>query len=666
MEFDTETGRSITLVRDGRVIDQLFGGGSFRIDAALGCERVPGAMGSVGQSKRTSWPAVVLGCILMGIFSHAGCRSRVEQESRSDRSTLAVPDDNLADDGRISEKVAARHADDRHLSVPEDGDRDLNASQVPFVDVTARSGIEFAFESGRDAGEFAILESLGGGVSAFDYDRDGRCDVLFAGGGRLSGKEIESASCGLFRNLGNWDFADVTDVSGSAARAYYTHGIFPGDFDGDGFQDLAISGYGGVQLFQNQGDGTFRKAGQLRTHQQLPWSTSLAWVDLDHDGHLDLYVTHYVDWSWENHPVCPGSRGVEREVCAPQEFRGLSDAFYRNDGLGGWKPQGESIGLVSGGKGLGVVGGDVNLDGFVDLYVANDTTANFLYLGQPDGSLREVGEIAGVAGDDVGVTTGSMGVAISDIDSDGWPDIWVTNFERELFAFYRNDGGKFFTHASRRFGLAALRGLFVGFGTVPIDFDRDGDRDLFVANGHVSYASPHAPYRQLPLLLRNDQDSVLRQVAVTDAVDRYLSSPHTGRGVARADFDGDGWEDLAVSHLEGPVALLRGTSPAAETTRAWQVASLQLVGRTASRDAYGAVIRADGLDRPAVFLHNAGGSYLSQNEPVVRVTWPPEADPAGLTWTVTWPGGVREVFPAPVADRTVVWVEGEGRRVDWK
>lgn len=536
-----------------------------------------------------------------------------------------------------------------------DAARELNLSRdAPaqtarplFTDITAETGIDFSFHSGRNAGEFAILESLGGGVAAFDYDADGHRDLMFAGGGTLADQTVAGLPCGLFQNRGKLKFHDVTDVAGVTADAFYNHGIFPGDFNADGFADLAVSGYGGVQLFRNQGDGTFVRFDLWQTDPQHPWSSSLAWGDFNHDGLLDLYVAHYVDWSWRNHPVCPGPPGVEREVCPPREFHGISDALYLNRDRGRFERVNESVGLVDGGKGLGVVAGDINLDGHLDLYVANDTTDNFLYWNDGHGQLEESGMISGAAADEVGVNTGSMGVCLQDFDNDGQPDLWVTNFERELFGLYHNEKANLFSHVSRGAGLAGLNGLYVGFGTVFVDFDFDGDRDLVAANGHVSYASPHAPFRQLPLLLENQRGKRFTQRNEPG----YFATGHTGRGLASVDLDNDGGTDFAVSHLEEPVSVLRGLPPPNER---W--ATVRLVGRQSNRDAIGASISRETETGMQRWMCNSGGSYLSQSDRRIRLALPPEGTEA--KFTVHWPGGNEQTFACPKEATHVVWVEG--------
>lgn len=493
-----------------------------------------------------------------------------------------------------------------------------------FQEITSQTGINFTFSSGRSAGEFAIIESLGGGLGAWDMDRDGQTDLMIAGGGTLDNKSVESRPCAFFRNLGQWKFIDNTAVANAQASEFFSHGIFHADWDNDGFGDVAISGYGGVQMLHNMGDGTFSRIESLISHPTHPWSSSLAWADFDKDGNLDLYVTHYVDWSWTKHPACAG-QVVEREVCPPREFAGVSDAIYFSDGQGGFIRRDKEVGLVSEGKGLGVVAADIDLDNDMDIYVANDTVDNFLYVND-QGTFSESAVIAGVAGNESGVSTGSMGTLVFDANGDLLPDIWAVNFERELFALYRNEDNEAFSHVSRAFGLGSIGGSYVGFGTLALDFDLDGDLDLIVVNGHVSYASPYAPYKQRALLLENLDNSRFREVPSKG----YFDTPHTSRGVVQADFNYDGLVDLAVSHQEEPVSILQGLAKAIPNGQL----CLQLIGTQSPRDATGAVAFCENR----LAMNNAGGSYLSQSE---QRLWLTGLDDKALSHEVTikWPSG---------------------------
>ncbi len=511
--------------------------------------------------------------------------------------------------------------------------------------------LNFQFHSGRSAGHYAIIESLGGGVSAIDYDLDGNIDLMFSGGGDLNEPLVTGRACGLFRNLGSFHFEDVTPRAECSADRFYNHGIFPGDFDGDGFPDLAISGYGGVQLYRNCGDGTFAFWQTWKSHEQHPWSTSLAWGDFDGDGHLDCYVAHYVDWSWQKNPPCSAGPQVPREVCPPRAFQGVTDAIYVNDGRGGFERRVSEIGLVAGGKGLGVVAGDINQNGHVDLYVANDTTDNFLYWNDGYGRFQEQAILAGVSGDSAGVNTGSMGIALADLNGNGLPDLWVTNFERELFALYRNEGNRLFSHISRSAGIGAIEGLYVGFGTVAIDLLATGRQNLFVANGHVSYHSAQAEFLQQPLWLSQTASGsfVRRQPG------GYFGQRHSGRGLIHVDLDNNGSWDLVFTHLEEQPAVLATHHPKTEN---WSL--VRLVGTGANRDAIGATLTVPTVHGADQYLVCGGGSYLSQSDLRLRLVHD-HADPASSV-KVRWPGGTEELFSLPASRAQVTWVEGSGLR----
>lgn len=531
--------------------------------------------------------------------------------------------------------AASVASENTHSAPPPD-------SSVRFIDATDASGIRFAYSNGRSAQEFAILESLGGGVGLFDIDLDGNLDVMFAGGGNLDDKQVTSRPCALFRNLGNWRFEDTTVSAGAQADTFFTHGVYPGDFDGDGFDDLAVSGYGGVQLLRNAGDGTYIEAGNLGTETPNNWSSSLAWCDINCDGLLDLYVTNYVDWSWQKHPFCPGKGDAKQEVCAPSQFSGMKDILYLNSGEELVRDSSSILPIQDGGKGLGVIILDLNQDGRDDVYVANDTVDNFLYLSNDDG-WEESAIIAGVSGDDRGIGNGSMGIATLDADGNALPDLFVSNFERELSAMYRNEGDGLFSYVSRAAGFASYEAGFVGFGTVPIDLDFDGDQDLAVANGHVSYASPHAPYRQLPLLFENVVGKFHR---VTDS--GYFSEAHTGRGLATGDLDNDGAEDLVFSNLEESSRVVRATQRPPNYRR------IQLVGTKSNRPAFGAKLSISLKDKTLTRFVYGGGSYLSSSDR--RITFAVPAEFEGAV-TVAWPRSPPESF---TLEQQLEWVLVEG------
>jgi hypothetical protein len=520
-------------------------------------------------------------------------------------------------------------------------------NQVQLEDVTAAAQVTFVYRNGAEAGECTILESLGGGVGLCDLDRNGHLDLFFPGGGSFGpGPQVQGKNPDLFLNYGQWQFAKVTAAAGLERQSpFYSHGCAMGDYDNDGFADVLVTGFGGVQLWHNQGDGTFQESSAASGIVDESWSSSAGWGDLNGDGSLDLYVVHYVDWSLANHPNCPGRQAGQRDICPPRHFNGLPDRILLSGGDGTFRDATGDLGLRLDGKGLGVVLADVDLDRDLDIYVANDTTDNFLYLNGGDGTLEEAGLIRGVARDDLGVANGSMGVDVCDFNRDGRPDLWVANYERESFGLYRNEGHAQFLHVSQATGITSLGGMFVGFGTAFADLDGDGDEDVLIANGHVIKYPRAAPVRQVPLLLLNEQGR-FRQ-AVFGPAD-YFSTPHMGRGLAVGDLDGDRRPDAVFAHTNEPATLL-----ANRTQNGNQHVVLRLAGRSSSRDAVGAVVVLHTSTGDLLRQVKGGGSYLSQSD--LALHWGVPAGSSVRGATVSWPSGrQQELSEAEIAGSRLI------------
>lgn len=478
-----------------------------------------------------------------------------------------------------------------------------------FVDKTAGTGVDFTYRNGEEAGHFSIVESLGGGAALFDYDGDGRLDLFVPGGGKYEkGPKMRGLSPVLYRNEGDWKFRNVTKEAGLDAAPFYSHGATVGDYDNDGWPDIAVTGYGGLLLFRNRGDATFEECAVPSGLTDPQWSSSAAWGDLNGDGTLDLYVAHYANWSWKNHPYCDAPGGKGREVCAPRRFDPLPDTLYFGTGDGRFRDGTKQAGLKPEGKGLGVVIADLNLDGRPDIYVGNDTVPNLLYENLGGGRFSEIGLRSGTSANEMGTPDGSMGVDVGDFNRDGLPDLWVANYEQESFALYRNEGRMNFTHVSLSHGVTAVGGLYVGWGTVFLDFDRDGDEDVFVSNGHVIRHPTSSPLRQKPLLLQNEGGK--RFVNVAPEAGDYFTGGHMGRGVAAGDIDNDGDTDLVVCHTNEPVSLLANES---KTSNGWL--SLRLIGTRTSRDPVGARVRVETTHGAQVKQLKGGTSYASSSDP---------------------------------------------------
>jgi hypothetical protein len=520
---------------------------------------------------------------------------------------------------------------------------------IVFRDITSDSGVDSMYRNGRDAGKFSILESLGGGTAAFDYDGDGLVDLFFTGGGGFDGTRVFGLPSRLFRNVDGTHFEEISTGAGLPDPETYTQGCSVGDFDGDGFEDIVVTGYAALQLLHNMGDGTFEEVHVAAGLTDPLWSSSAAWGDLNGDGWPDLYVAHYVDWSFENDPVCPSPWPEhDRDVCPPRAFGPLPDVVYYSRGDGTFYDASKEANLRSDGKGLGVILADLDHDGDLDVYVANDMVDNFLYQNDGKGHFVEAGLLTGTATDFEGKPNGSMGLAVCDYNGDLWPDLWVTNFEQESFALYRNDGTGNFVHASREAGITALGNLFVGFGTAMGDLDCDGDEDTVIANGHVVYYPTASTERQLAVLLENTGKG--RFVRVEARPGSYFAKEHIGRGLAMADLNNDGLLDVVAGNSNEPAAvLLNATKPAGSWVR------LRLVGRESGRDAVGTRVVLKTTQGDQLRHVAGGGSFESQSDVRVHFGLRPRAAPVRAT--IWWPSGIVQTVDDIRATETMTVVE---------
>ena len=543
--------------------------------------------------------------------------------------------------------------------VPKSGS--VSSSPIRFEEVTASSGVDFKYRNGEEAGEVAILESLGGGVGLFDLDGDGDLDLCLPGGGHYSDKKADGKRDvlgwphAIYRNDGDWHFTDVTASIGATASPHYSHGAAAADYDNDGFCDLLITGYGGVLLLRNQGDGTLEEVAQSAGMTDRLWSSSAAWGDFNKDGMLDVYIAHYVDWSFDKHPFCPGPKAGTRESCPPREFKGLPDVLYFSNGDGTFRDVSKESGLQFEGKGLGVLSADLDVDGDVDVYVGNDTVANFLYRNDGSGKFEEVGLVSGTALNQTGSPDGSMGVDVGDFNLDGLPDLWVANFERESIALYRNDGNCLFQHVSQGAGVTAVGALYVGWGTAFCDFDNDGDEDTFVSNGHVIRYPENAPIREKPLLFENRSGKRLENVAAV--VGSYFNEPHQGRGSAAGDLDRDGDQDLVISCMNESVSLLKNITRAKHH---W--ISLRLVGRQSPRFPIGAVVTLKTSLGEQTHQIKGGTSYASTTDSRLHFGLGVEAKVDSVT--IRWPSGEIQALATLESDRAWVVIEQSAAVID--
>lgn len=546
---------------------------------------------------------------------------------------------------------------------PEDPEEVPLPALELFRDVTADSGVNFTCRNGEESDHFTLLESLGSGVALIDFDGDGLLDIFLIGGGYFGGedrRQILGYPCKLYKNLGNWKFQDVTAQVGLDKFSFYAHGAAVADYDRDGWPDLLVTGYGKLALFHNESDGRggrkFVEATD-RAHLQDPhWNTSAAWADLDGDGYPDLYVCHYVDWSWKTHQPCPGDNdSIPNDVCPPGKFQGVAHALYRNNRDGTFTDVSAEAGIRQGptnsGMGLGVVIVDINDDRKPDIFAVNDTTMNFLYVNQSSpGKIRfkDVGLESGASLGDNGRPNGSMGVDAGDYDGSGRPSLWVTTFENERHALFRNEcqGDRVaFRYASRKTGIATLGNSFVGFGTGFLDVANAGWEDLVIANGHVRRKPTRAPLRQRTILLRNSGEGQF--VNSTSQGGAYFQVSHRGRGLAIGDLDNDGRPDLVITHLNEPVVLLRN-DPRGEGVPHNHWLGLELIGKV-KRDIVGAKIVVEVGSQRLTRFAKGGGSYLSSGDRRILVGLG-EAKEVGKV-TVYWPWGSEEHWEGLTTDR---------------
>jgi hypothetical protein len=534
-----------------------------------------------------------------------------------------------------------------------------------FHDVTAETGINFTYQNGEESKRLAILETLGGGVGLLDYDGDGLLDVFVTGGGYFEGKSVQGHSSRLFKNLGRWRFRDVTREAGLDQPCFYTHGCAVADYDRDGWPDLLVTGYGRLALYHNEPDGKggrrFVEVTQQAGLTDALWSTSAAWADLDGDGYPDLYVCHYVNWSFKNNPLCLGLDLVARDVCPPANFQALPHKLYRNNGNGTFTDVSQQAGLhvtdadKNFGKGLGVIALDANGDGRPDIYVANDTTGNFLYLNRTRTStqggsvisLQDVGATSGVARDDQGSANGSMGLAAADYDGSGKPSLWVTNYDNELPALYRwqatgERGDPLFAHSTNAAGIAVVGRSNVGWGTGFVDVENRGWEDLVFVNGHTNhFLKGNAPRQQRAFLLRNWRDGRFNDIS--SEAGNYFRSLHSGRGIALGDLDNDGRLDMVISHLNEPVVVLRN-----EAARENHWLGLELTGR-GHRCIVGARLTLEVPGRRLTRFAVGGGSYLSAND--ARFVFGLGKETQAGRLTVHWPWGRSQHWDNLAVDR---------------
>jgi hypothetical protein len=520
----------------------------------------------------------------------------------------------------------------------------------------AVSGIGWRHVAGLTPNMY-MPESLGAGCAFLDYDNDGWMDIYLVNSGKCDfydpSPPLRNA---LYRNNGDGTFTDVTERSGAFGTAYGM-GVAVGDYDGDGLPDLYVTQYPRNVLYHNNGDGTFTDVTEKAGVAAPGWTTSAVWFDYNNDGRLDLFVCGFLDFSKAKNTYC-GTPKV-RAYCAPQVYPGTPCRLFRNEGGGMFTDVSRETGIDRElAKAWGAVAGDINNDGWMDLFVSNDKLPNFLFANRK-GKFEDIAPLGGVAYNQMGVARSGMCVDAADFDEDGWLDLFLTNVDHEMFSLYRNQKGEIFDDLNIPTGIGAATVLLSGMGCRFFDYDNDGDIDLIMSNGHPDTAVqnffPDVKYAQQMLLFRQSGGLWKNVSAESGPV---FAKDIAARGLALGDFDNDGAVDVLLSVNDGPPLLLRN-----QAGRRNHWLGVRLVGRKANIDAVGAKItyRSGDFQRRR-WLVGAGG-FLCAHDPRVVLGLGARTK---LDWIeVQWPqpSGKVERFVAPPIDRYITIVEGEGRWV---
>lgn len=524
---------------------------------------------------------------------------------------------------------------------------------VRFADVTREAGITFIHVSSPE--KRWIVESMSGGVALLDYDNDGYLDIYFVNSLTVdlvkANKKTKSA---LYRNNRDGTFTDVSDKA-RVADTGWGMGAAVGDYNNDGFVDIYVTAVGPDHLLKNNGDGTFTDVTRTARVGDPRWGAGASFVDYDHDGKLDLFVTNYVAFDFKKMPefgvgkLCQ-YKGVPVQ-CGPRGLPGDGDTLYRNNGDGTFADVTQKAGVSDpeGYYGMQVICSDFDEDGLIDIFVANDSTPNFLYQNKGDGTFKEVGFISGTAVNENGSEQGSMGATIGDYNHDGKFDLFITNFDDDYNTLYHGDGQMSFTDVSYKANVAAVSLPYVGWGTKFFDYDNDGWVDLFVANGHVY---PQIPtYRQRNLFHRNNRDGTFTEIA--EQLGPAFQEKRVGRGVAFGDLDNDGDVDIVINNLDGAPQVLRNEGGNGNNS-----VLIKLVGVKSNRDGIGARIKIVSGDLSQIDEVRSGDSYISQSD--LRLHYGFEKRTKIDLIEVRWPSGNVDKIEDAKMNRIVTIKEGSG------
>jgi hypothetical protein len=519
---------------------------------------------------------------------------------------------------------------------------------VQFTDVAKQAGIHFTHNSGR-AGQKWLPETLGSGCAFFDADGDGWLDILLVNGKDWKPRGRRSLHA-LYRNNRDGTFTDITAGSGLDVEMYGM-GVAAADFDNDGRDDVYLTALEGDRLFRNLGAGKFQDVTKSAGIANASFGTSAAFLDYDRDGLLDLFVANYVEWSPKADLWC-SLDGATKSYCTPESYKGVPSKLYRNTGGGKFADVSRAAGVADPtSKSLGVAVLDYNSDGWPDLFVANDTQPNKLYRNNRNGTFTEEGMAAGVAFGEDGVARGAMGVDAADYDRSGRPHLLVGNFSNQMLGLYHNEGNSLFIDEAPASAVGRVSLLYLAFGTFFFDYDLDGWLDLFAANGHIEEeierVQPKVTYRQLPLLFRNLRNGRFEHVTP-------FKQPLVARGAAYGDYDRDGDLDVLVSNNYSPACLYRNGGAAGNN---W--INVKLAGTKSNRNGIGAVVRVESASGKQWRMVRSGSSYCSQSE--LALTFGLGKDAAVKSLEIAWPSGLVQRLGSVPVNRHLVVTEGQAK-----
>ena len=527
---------------------------------------------------------------------------------------------------------------------------------IEFTDVTAQAGIHFKHNSGA-FGKKYLPETMGSGACFLDYDNDGWQDILLVNSmdwpEHKSGKSFPA----LYHNNKDGTFTDVTRQAGLAMEMYGL-GCAVADYDNDGYEDIYITTVGSNHLFHNLGNGKFTDVTAKAGVADPGFSASAVWFDYDNDGKLDLFVAHYIDWSIATDQYC-SLDNKNKSYCTPQAYKGQSSSLFHNKGDGTFENVTRRAGLYDPtSKALGIALLDYDNDGWLDLFVSNDTEPNKLYHNNHNGTFTDVGVAAGVAYSEAGTVRAGMGTDAADYDGSGWQSLVIGNFTNEGMALYHNDGSGLFTNEAPATGIARVSTKSLTFGTFFFDYDLDGPPDILAVNGHVSddisVVQPQVKYAQPPHLFRNLGKNKFEEV--TTKLGPALQRAIVGRGAAYGDFDNDGDLDLLVMANNGSARLLRN-----DNGNQNDMLRLKTVGTRSNRDGIGAKITLKINKGTQLFgMVKTGSSYLSQSElPLTFGLGKPEGGKT-VSLEIAWPSGQKDTLSDIKPNQFITVKEGKG------